>query len=176
MCCWLYIEWNATKGRLEARSSSAASSGSRRVGIGLLLLLLFLYWEIPNISLCKELVMDRVVLWYHSSEIGGYCLSFWPPKMLQNLLYFYEKKTQSCFFHFSFHATLFFPLMNALIYVNIHQGIHLGKKNKVAWNEKWRKQLWVFIYIKYGKFWSVSLEHQVEYKPLISEEWSITSP
>ena len=31
-------------------------------------------------------------------------------------------------------------------------------KNKVARNEKWKKQLWVFVYnyIKYGKFWSVS--------------------
>ena len=34
-------------------------------------------------------------------------------------------KTQSCFFCFSFHATLFFSQMNALVYVNIdHQDIH----------------------------------------------------
>ena len=33
-------------------------------------------------------------------------------------------KTQSCFFHFSFHANLFYFLMNALVYVNIGQGIH----------------------------------------------------
>ena len=39
-------------------------------------------------------------------------------------------KTQSCFFHFSFRATLSFPLINALVYVDI------GKKNKVARNEK----------------------------------------
>ena len=31
------------------------------------------------------------------------------------------------------------------------QGIHQGK-NKVAQNEKWKKQLWVFVYIKQGKF------------------------
>ena len=31
-------------------------------------------------------------------------------------------------------------------------------KNKVAKNEKQKKQLCVFVYIKYGKFWSVSLE------------------
>ena len=36
-------------------------------------------------------------------------------------------------------------------------------------NEK--KQLWVFVFIKYGKFWSDSLEHYIEHKPLISEEW-----
>ena len=33
-------------------------------------------------------------------------------------------------------------------------------KNKVACNEKWKKQLGM----KYGKFWSVSLEHFVEHK------------
>ena len=38
-------------------------------------------------------------------------------------------------FHFSFRATLFFPLMNALVYVDIDQGIHKGKM-KVAQNEK----------------------------------------
>ena len=32
------------------------------------------------------------------------------------------------------------------------------------------KTTWVFLYIKYSKFWSVSLEHFVERKPPISEE------
>ena len=36
-----------------------------------------------------------------------------------------------------------------------------------------KKTTWVFLYIKYSKFWSVSLEHFVERKPLISEEWQI---
>ena len=35
-------------------------------------------------------------------------------------------------------------------------------------NEK--KTTWVFLYIKYSKFWSVLLEHFVECKPLISEQ------
>ena len=43
--------------------------------------------------------------------------------MLQNLLYFVNKKTRSCF-RFSFHATLYFYLMNA--YVDIDQGIKLS--------------------------------------------------
>ena len=30
---------------------------------------------------------------------------------------------------------------------------------------------WVFLYIKYSKFWSISLGHYVERKTLISEEW-----
>ena len=46
----------------------------------------------------------------HSSEIRGLCLMKWPDKILQNLPYFiYMMKTQSCFFHFSFYATLFYP-------------------------------------------------------------------
>ena len=36
-----------------------------------------------------------------------------------------------------------------------------------------KKPTWVFLYIKYGKFWRVSLEQKVEHKPPFSEEWSI---
>ena len=43
-------------------------------------------------------------------------------------------------------------------------------KNKVAQNEKWKKLLWVFVFIKYGKFWSISLELFIKHKPLLSEE------
>ena len=41
--------------------------------------------------------------------------------------------------------------MNALVYVDIDQGIHKGK-SKVARNEKRKKTTWVFLYIKYSKF------------------------
>ena len=67
----------------------------------------------------------------------------WPGETLQNLPYFIYTKTQSCFFHFSFRATLFFPLMNALVYVDID----IREKNKVARNEK-RKNLHEFSYSK----------------------------
>ena len=42
---------------------------------------------------------------------------------------------------------------------------------------KWKrkKTTRVFLYIKYSKFWSVSLEHFVQRKPLISEECTNTS-
>ena len=30
---------------------------------------------------------------------------------------------------------------------------------------------WIFIFQKYGKIWSVSLDNFVKHKPLISEEW-----
>ena len=39
-------------------------------------------------------------------------------------IFFTYTKTQSWFFHFSFHATLCFFLMNAQVYANIDQGIH----------------------------------------------------
>ena len=94
----------------------------------------------------------------HSSEIRGLCLMKCPSEMLQNLPYFIYTKTQSWFFHFSFCATLIFSLMNALVYVDINQAIH-KKKLKNARNEKQKKTTWVFLFIKYGKFWSISLEH-----------------
>ena len=33
-----------------------------------------------------------------------------------------------------------------------------------------KKTTWVFLYIKYSKFWSVLLEHFIERKPLFSED------
>ena len=38
-----------------------------------------------------------------------------------------------------------------------------------------KKTTWVFLYIKYSKFWSISLEHFIERKPLIYEEWQLGS-
>ena len=37
--------------------------------------------------------------------------------------------------------------------------------------EKNEKTACVFIFQKYGKFWSILLEHFIKHKPLISEEW-----
>ena len=51
---------------------------------------------------------------------------------------FMEKENPCSFFRFSFRATFNFSLMNALVYVDIDQGIH--KENmKVALNEKQKK-------------------------------------
>ena len=47
-----------------------------------------------------------------------------PSKCLKVYHFFIYSKTQSCFFRFSFHATLFYSLMNVLVYVDIEQGIH----------------------------------------------------
>ena len=40
--------------------------------------------------------------------------------------YFKHTKPQSCFFHFSFRATLFFPLINALVYADKIERATLG--------------------------------------------------
>ena len=42
---------------------------------------------------------------------------------------------------------------------------------------KWKtkKTTCIFVFQKYGKIWSVSLEHFIKHKPLISEEWWSTT-
>ena len=62
-----------------------------------------------------------------------------------------EKENPSSFFHFSFRATFIFPLMNALVYVDIYQGIHKGKM-KVARIEKRKKLLGFSFYMNIGNF------------------------
>ena len=52
---------------------------------------------------------------FHSSEVRGLCSTKCSSEMLQNLLYFMYKKTHVFFVCFSFRATLYFYLMNALI-------------------------------------------------------------
>ena len=51
-----------------------------------------------------------------------------------------EYENLPSFFRLSFRASLIFSEMNALVYVVIDQGIYYAK-NKVARNEKWKKQL-----------------------------------
>ena len=64
--------------------------------------------------------------------------------------------------------------MNALVYVDIEQGIHYSRgKNKLALNEK-RKNLCGFSGFHIPKIWQI-LKHFARlfhraYKPLISEE------
>ena len=57
-----------------------------------------------------------------------------PSETLQNLPYFMYKKTHVVFFRFSFRATLYFYIMNALVYVDIDI-------LKVARNEKKNKYM-----------------------------------
>ena len=72
----------------------------------------------------KRACLCLVLQLYHSTQFHGLCSTKSSSVMLQNLPYLIHTKTQSCFFRFSFCATLFFPLMNALVYVDIDRGIH----------------------------------------------------
>ena len=56
----------------------------------------------------------------------GFLVNLKPREMLQNLLCLWKKKTYIVFFLFHLKQ-LSFPLMNALVYVDIDQGIHKGK-------------------------------------------------
>ena len=74
-------------------------------------------------------------------------------EMWKHLPYFWNTKPHTV----SFRATLFFYLIDALIYVDRDRAF-IRDKNKVVWNT-------------FGKFWSVLLEHFIKHKALISEEW-----
>ena len=51
-------------------------------------------------------------------------------------------------------------------------GLWLGQNIKWHEMENEKKTMWVFLHIKYVKFWSISPGHFIKHKPLISEEWS----
>ena len=73
----------------------------------------------------------------HSSEKRGLRSTFFSGETLQNLLYFWKKKTHVVF-SFFIVSNFKFYLMNALVYINIDRGIHKVKL-KVAHNEKRKK-------------------------------------
>ena len=104
----------------------------------------------------------------HSSEIRGLCLRKCPRKMLQNLAYLtIMRKPKIAFSIFHFMLLYFFP--NECPGQCRHRPGHsLGEKQSCM---KWKKQLWVFVYMKYGKFWSILVGHFIKHKPLKSEEW-----
>ena len=62
--------------------------------------------------------------------------------------------------------------MNALVYVDIDQGIHEGK-SKVARNEKRKKLRWFSYSKNMANFEVFLLGHFIKHKPLISEECEI---
>ena len=93
------------------------------------------------ISALKLWKNGKNVFSYHSSEIRGLRSTKCSSKTLQNLLYFMYKKTREVFFVFHFVQLYIFTLW-------------------MPWSLS-----------TFSKFWSVSLEHFVERKPLISEEW-----
>ena len=75
-------------------------------------------------------------------------------------------KIQSCFFHFSFRATLFSP--NKCPGLCWHGPGHysLGKKIKLHEMKNGKGNFgFLYRYIKYGKFWSILLELFIKHKP-----------
>ena len=58
--------------------------------------------------------------------------------------------------------------MNALVFVDIDQGIQKGENESCS---KWKtkKTTWVFFLYKYRKFWNVSSEVKLERKSFILE-------
>ena len=81
----------------------------------------------------------------HTSKINVLCSSLNSKETLQNFLHLHKKKNSRSFFRFSFWANFIFPFMNALVYVDIDQGIHKGKMN-VAPNET-KKNYLGFLFI-----------------------------
>ena len=68
----------------------------------------------------------------------------------------YMGKPKVVFFHFSFHATLFFPLMNALVYVDVDQVII---REKIKQHEmKNRKSNFGSWYIKNMEYFQAFLQ------------------
>ena len=117
-----------------------------------------------------ELRLFLFKLCSHSSELRGLCSTKSSSEMLQNLLYFMYKKTHVVFFVFNFMQLYIFTLWMPWSMLTYTRAF-IRWKCKVARNEK--RFSWVFLYIKYSKFWSISLEHFVERKPFISEEWYV---
>ena len=62
-----------------------------------------------------------------------------------------QKENPHSFLLFFILNNFTFPLMNALVYVDIVQGIHKGK-SKFAQNEKQKKTMWVSFLHKRSKF------------------------
>ena len=52
-----------------------------------------------------------------------------------------------------------------------HRPEHSYLKRKIVQNEK--KTVLVFLCVKYSKFWSITVEHFIKHKILISEEFMI---
>ena len=120
-----------------------------------------------KIEMFCQICLLNLMIWFHFNILLITLPNFWvcawwkvPAKHFKNChIYFMHMKNQSCIFHFVLYLISPRYMPWSMSIVNIDQGI----QNKVGWNEKREKQLWVFIYIyqiyiTYGKFWSVSFE------------------
>ena len=123
-----------------------------------------MYFSTLMLNLVQCSKIGKIV---HSSEKRRLYLMKSSSETLQNLPYFMYMKNKSCFF-------LFFISPNKCPGLCRHRsGAYIREKNKVVRNEKQKNQLCVFIYIKYGKFWSISLQLFIKQKHLFSEEYML---
>ena len=100
----------------------------------------------------------------HTSEIRGLCLmKCSSSETLQNLPYFWNKTTQV---FFSFFISCYFNFVPPLILRGKIMYHKMKKEKKLLYVVC----TWLFLFQKYGKFWSASLEHCNKHKPLIFEE------
>ena len=82
----------------------------------------FAIWKSKATQNCNQTFWDlkideiRAVTYVHPSQFQGLCRMKSSSETLQNLPYFWNTTTTQLF-SFSFRATLFFPLMNTLVYV-----------------------------------------------------------
>ena len=109
--------------------STSRSSSSKCILKLFYCLLIFDRWYLVRRGNDQPVALLAPLLPVHSSEMRGLRSTKCSSETLQNLLYFMYKKTHVVFFRFSFRATLYFYLMNALVYVDIDQHEMKNEKN-----------------------------------------------
>ena len=99
--------------------------------------------------------------------VYNYCNEF------GNENYEFVKCTNISFYHINSFGVLFSDLQaSSKSNYCYHRWHSLGEKVKLHEMKNEKNYVgFLFLYIKYSKFWSILLEHFVELKPLISEEW-----
>ena len=111
-------------------------------------------------------ILCNIPIWYTKKDLDGPSIT--PPKkwialkfkflrMLQILLYLYERKTHLVLIVFilsNFH----FSLMNTLIYIFIDHSIYRWRRKSCS---KWKNYLH-FLFWKYNKFTSIFLEYKLD--------------
>ena len=101
------------------------------------------HWHSLSFWIWSYFQLQACTYTWHTSKIDVLCSRLNSKETLRNFLYLYKEKTHVVFSFF------IFPFMNALVYVDIGQGIHKVKM-KVAWNEKQKKILGFSFYINIG--------------------------
>ena len=106
-------------------------------------------------------------MYVHSSQFQDLCSKKSSTETLQNLPYFWNKKTLIIgFFSFCYCVC---PSLSW------HSPGHPLLQIQSCWKGKKPKNIWLFLFQKYGKFWSVSRDNFIKHKPLISDI-TVTNP